>query len=318
MLRSLKPSKQNFPEKVVRKLIFPNNAMKILFVTAAFLLLLSACGLNRLVYLSPVDDWKVQRDGLANGLVFSHSAGNNGLISSGNFLGYEIFYKFYPDNGAVTGAIEADRTYFYERFIASEAAITAQGFQPLYRTTGAGGGMPANPLQRPGRPFLPVSSAGTYTYVINFPTGAGTGLNNIWGNPIPTQATQRDQPVLRIFAGDPSVYLANPSLIPLDFFYLYRILNTTQNNYRKSFLPRLGTSAETIPAVPPAPPETINYGYYVSGDPDLQRLSGYTPGNNLCVGICVVAYGRDDNFSPIYSEAVVINAGPGYGIYVQF
>jgi hypothetical protein len=253
----------------------------------------------------------VQQDGLANGLVFYHNTGNNGLISNNNFLGYDVFYKFYPASN-FESAVEADRVYFYDRFISSESAITAQGFQPLYRSADNLGTLPANPLQRPNRPFLPVSSAGNYSYAINFPTGASAGLTNIWGNSI-TIATpsQSDQPAFRIFNGD---YRQNPSLSPANYFYLYRILNTTQNNYRKSFLPKLSTtSVETIPS----PPETINYSYYnSSGDPDL-RLSGYTAGSNLCVGFCVVAYGSE-NFSPIYSEAVVINAGPRYGIYVEF
>jgi hypothetical protein len=285
--------------------------LKKLFLIAAFLLVLSACGLNRLVYLNPVEDWRVQIDGLANGLVFYHNTGNNGLIPN-NFLGYEIFYKFYPESSA-TSAIEADRVYFYERFISTDSAITAQGFQRLYRTVDNLGAMPANPLQDPSRPFLPISAAGAYCYVINFPTGAGSGLTNIWGAPISIATpSQIDQPVFRIFDGD---YLQNPSLPLVNYFYLYRILNSSQNNYRKSFLPRSGASAETILSTPP---ETINYGYYLSGDPDLSRLSGYTQGSNLRVGFCVVAYGRDDNFSPIYSEAVLINAGPAYGIYVQF
>ncbi|MDR1626657.1 MAG: hypothetical protein LBT33_08955 [Spirochaetia bacterium] len=286
-----------------------------LFAVAAFLLVFSSCGLEKLIYLYPVEDWRVQRDGLANGLVFYHNTENNGLISSQNFLGYEVFYKFYLESSA-TGGIEADRSYFYERYISSEAAITAQGFLPLHRTADNLSAMPpANPLQRPNRPFLPVSSSGTYTYAINFPTGAGTGLTNIWGASISIAApSQTDQPVFRIFNGD---YLLNPSLALANYFYLYRILNTTQNNHRKSFLPRSNTtSTETTASIPP---ETINYSYYNnSGDPDMQRVSGYTPGSNLCVGFCVVAYGRDDNFSPIYSEAIVINAGPAYGIYVQF
>ncbi|MDR1316228.1 MAG: hypothetical protein LBK13_05065 [Spirochaetales bacterium] len=289
--------------------------LKYFFGIAFFMLIFSACGLNELVYLSPIEDGRVVIDPGANGLVFFHNTGNNGLISNNNFLGYEVFYKFYPYDNFTT-LVEADRVYFYDRFISSESAITAQGFQPLYRSADNLGALPANPLQRPNRPFLPVSSAGAYSYVISFPTGTGSGtLTNILpgipsSNPIPIATpTQYDQPVFRIFNVN---YLQNPSLAPANYFYLYRILNTTQNNYQKSFLPRLNATY-TEPGSP-----AINFSYYnSSGDPDIQRLSGYTAGSPLCVGFCVVAYGSE-NFSPIYSEAVVINAGPRYGIYVQF
>jgi hypothetical protein len=300
----------------------PHPAMKRNFrrfagicVLAAALPFFSACGLNELIYLYPIEDWRITQDGTANGLIFHHNTENGASGTADAFLGYEIFYKFYSasDSVAAMTAINADRTYFYQRYIASESTITAQGFQSLFRT----GDIPAsfsttanaNPVQRPARPFIffpssgGMSKGGAWTYLISFPIDIGTIIPD-------SGLTQDKQPVFRIFPGNDT--LSNPES---GRFYLYR--PTTQQNSRKSFLPKTGTSTETIGTAPNT--TTINYSYYVAGDSDLQRLSGYTVGNDLYVGICVVAYGRDpSNFSPLYSEAIVLNAGPAYPIYVRF
>jgi hypothetical protein len=286
---------------------------------AAAMPFFSACGLNELVYLYPIEDWRITQDGTANGLIFHHNTTNGGSGTDDAFLGYEIFYKFYSgDSSSALAAIQTDRNYFYQRYIASESTITGQGFQSLFRTEDF---FPApfytttnpNPVQRPSRPFIffPVSGpgmskSGAWTYVINFPIEVGTAIAD-------SELTQAKQPVFRIFAGN--VLQPAPDDFGVCHFYLYR--PTTQQNIRKSFLPKQGSSTETIGTPPNT--TTINYNYYIAGDSDLQRLSGYTIGNNLYVGLCVVAYGRDPvNFNPLYSEAVVLNAGPAYPVYVDF
>ncbi|MDR3201512.1 MAG: hypothetical protein LBT68_08620 [Spirochaetales bacterium] len=286
MFRNLRKTRRNI------------KTFRFLILAVIFIPFFSACGLNQLVYLYPVEDFRVVQQG--NGLQFYHNTANSGVSG---FLGYEIFYKFYSgDSVAAMAAITADRNYFYEKFISSEGVITSQGFQSLFRTdfwppppTSSIG-----PLQRPNRPFLAVGG-GSDIYVITFPTLAA-----------PVNPTDTDQPTFKIFNGPTVGNIDSPN----SYFYLYRTLQPTQNNYRKSFLARTDTSRDL--SVTPY----VDYAYFNSGDPDLTRLSGYALGTgaNLYVGICVAAYGSDvsSGFSPLYSEAVVLNYSPAYPITIQF
>ncbi|MDR1933726.1 MAG: hypothetical protein LBQ57_12995 [Spirochaetales bacterium] len=269
------------------------SALAILFIP-----LFSACGLNQLVYLYPISDSSIRQNG--NGFEFHHNRSND--LPGGEFIGYEVFYKFYAYNpSAIQSAIDTDRTYFYQRFVSSEAVITSQGFQSLLRTgfqDGFGGGMEQNPLVRPNRPFLTVPNPSIdYTYVISFPTAIPSPPNTV-------ADAEAAQPVFKIFTGAVVGNIDNPD----GQFYVYRTINQAQNDYRKSFLALTGSSV--YPGV--------SYAYFNAGDPDLSRLSGYTPGTNLYVGFCVVAYGRDTSFSPIYSEAVVLSAGAATPVSIQF
>ena len=157
------------------------------------------------------------------------------------------------------------------------------------------------PLDNPVRPFIKVSG-GPYTYVIRFPELPGGSLIN------PGQSAQ---PEFRIYSGN--VTSISPDADTSNcLFYLYR--KPAQQDHWKSFLGRTVPVNEVT-----ASGATTNYSHFVSGDYDV-RVSGFSPGSSqyIYVGFCVVAYGRDSNFSPIYSEAVVINAGPAYPVSIQF
>jgi hypothetical protein len=261
------------------------NAKKIktlarVLILVPLTLAISACGLNQLVFLYPINSDRVTAS--TTGFTFYHNTNND----IAEFLGYEIFYKFYPEATAAA-AMEADRAYFYERYITTENNITSRGFQSFYRNGYRDGLTPASgpnedETRRPNRPFLPVPSAGTtYAYLIDFPTVGEPG-----------------EPLFEIYSGYPPATTG-----PLNYFSLYRTARTTPL-HEKSF--QAATSGDSS---------------FQSGDADLAGLPAITSGVRLYVGICVVAYGSDQNFSPLYSEAVLLNACDPNGvnsIVIQF
>ncbi len=112
-----RPRKTRFMGKPAESRAWP------LLLGLAFLAL-SACGLERLVYLAPITEFEGGYPS-PNKFTLYHNTDND----APEFLGYELFYKFYDAySGTLEQDFSADRTYFYERYIGSYSAITGRGF----------------------------------------------------------------------------------------------------------------------------------------------------------------------------------------------
>ncbi len=93
--------------------------------------LFSACGLQDLVYLAPIEEYRIQGGWPApNYLDFFHNTDNDAQ----EFLGYEIFYKFYrEDSDTLAQDVVNDKNYFYEKYIRTYSDITGRGFFRMNR-----------------------------------------------------------------------------------------------------------------------------------------------------------------------------------------
>ncbi|MDR2589162.1 MAG: hypothetical protein LBC67_07020 [Spirochaetales bacterium] len=249
-------------------------------VLVSLTLVLCACGLNRLVYLYPINRDRVVP--ITGGYRFYHNTDNDTL--TGVFVGYDIFYKFYSDDAQTDASITEDRAYFYGLYIPSEGTITSRGFQPFRRNAGTGlaSGQDTSLASSRTPPFLPWGG-GPGTYEINFLSSAHPAY--VVANPATHEASM----------------LINPPpapAVPADYLTLYRTPRIYQSITLKSFDPTKPNSTDP------------NSGF-ASGDPDTLRLpaSFNTTGSKIYVGVCVVAYGWDpqNNFSRVYSEAVILN-----------
>jgi hypothetical protein len=97
--------------------------VRFLVILLAVLLLLSSCGLEEIPVLQPPTQVYPQADPLTP--VFTiRSTTVNGSISEPEFRGYELYYKFYPDQNVETNlssATEYDlRTKYYFKPICSQ------------------------------------------------------------------------------------------------------------------------------------------------------------------------------------------------------
>ena len=243
-------------EKVTKTGKKHSNAVLVL---CGIVLAVSTCGLERLVYMFPIDKDRVRTFATpGTGFEFYHNTENN----IEEFIGYEIFYKLYFGDGAAT-AITDDINYFFERFIGTENTITSRGFYSLYRSV----------LRN--RPFVVVANkALSYKYVIDF---------------LDINLPVNSEPVLRIFLPDETTLE--------DEFFIKRRPQISPEEEKK-FL-----QTEILP-----------------GDIDVRSLPGFTgeAGQRLYVALLAAAFGRDDNFSPIYSEAVLLNTGIEDAIEINF
>ncbi|MFQ3619918.1 MAG: hypothetical protein SNJ78_03125 [Spirochaetales bacterium] len=118
-------------------------------------ILLLSCGLETYVYLNPINIDSVKPEiTLGNGYYqFSHNTDND----IDEFLGYEIFYKFYPA-GTTTPftPIEGDRASLENRYIPTLTPLSEKKFQRLRLV--ALDGLSAGKEIGTAPPLLPISS----------------------------------------------------------------------------------------------------------------------------------------------------------------
>ena len=173
-----------------------------------FFVILSACGLERLVYLAPInkdDVVPLSTGALGFGFEFVHNVEND----IDEFLGYEIFYKFYSSGSA---EIVSDRIGLEDKYIATENTIRNLKFQPILKTIETNRRRPLIGFIEDGSPYKNRKST-PFVFTVDF-----RGLND----PLPSE---------------PVLTARNPSGAVVDEFPLRRITNPNRPNDLKKFLP---------------------------------------------------------------------------------
>jgi hypothetical protein len=200
------------------------------------------------VYLSPISKDFIAGGGSTYIFEFSHNLENN----IDEFLGYEIFYKFYPP-GSVT--IADDIIAMEEKYVSTQNFIENRGFHRLQRE------------DKTSPPLLPLSGSLKESALRIHMDFLDLALQQ-----------NKEEPVLTV---------KRPATETVIYQFAMKRIPAALNEEPKKFIPE----------------------EFVRTDPDVVKAgiqSLVDQRAEIAISFCVLAYGRDSNFSPIYSEAVFL------------
>ena len=241
----LKYQKKN---KILIKRLKHNCILVFLIIITLFLIV--SCGLKDLVYLAPINKDIITGSNLLNYYEFSHNYQDNNIDE---FKGYNIYYKFYPEESAL---ISSDITALENIYISTESTITSKGFNLICRKNVADSSFPLINLGNFKNENIRIK--------IDF-----IGLHD----------KTNTEPIITVYK--------KGNNIPIEEFIMRRnVVDTITTDENKTFF----------------------YKDIIAGDKDTNLIaSSITAKTNIAVSICVVAYGLDSDFAPIYSEVIFLN-----------